>query len=116
MEKCTGIQLTSKRVASADSDAADTAILEFVLVFTPPKAFKYASLYLHGNFGKSDDTAIITYRCSCELYISGREGAAWIFPLHLIATPAAPDDIIIVEAAGLNTEAQVCLRLTSLSE
>jgi hypothetical protein len=57
-----------------------------------------------------------TYRCSCELYISGREGAAWIFPLHLLATPAAPDDRIIVEAAGLNTEAQVCLRLTSLTE
>ena len=57
-----------------------------------------------------------TYRCSCELYISGREGAAWIFPLRLIATPAAPDDVIIVEAAGLNTEAQVCLRLTSLTE
>ena len=57
-----------------------------------------------------------TYRCSCDLYITGREGAAWIFPVHLLATPAAPDDIIIVEATGLNTEAQVCLRLTSLTE
>ena len=42
VEKCTGIQLMDKRFAYADSDAVDTTILEFVLVFTPPKAFKYA--------------------------------------------------------------------------
>lgn len=42
VEKCTGIQLTNKRVA--DAEAADSTILEFVLVFTPPKAFKYATL------------------------------------------------------------------------
>ena len=42
VEKCTGIQLMDKRFAYADSDAVDTTILEFELVFTPPKAFKYA--------------------------------------------------------------------------
>lgn len=42
VEKCTGIQLTNKTVTCTDADGTDTTILEFILVFTPPKAFKYA--------------------------------------------------------------------------
>lgn len=40
----------------------------------------------------------------------------WIFPLQLLATPANPDDIVVVEAVGLNKEAHVSFRLTSLTE
>lgn len=40
----------------------------------------------------------------------------WIFPICLVATPAAPDDVILIEAAGLNKKAHVSFRLTSLTE
>lgn len=40
----------------------------------------------------------------------------WIFPICLVATPAVSDDVILIEAAGLNKKAQVSFRLTSLTE
>lgn len=59
---------------------------------------------------------VISYRCSCDLYVTGGTGVTWIFPLCLLATPAAPDDVVVIEAAGLNKETQVNFRLTSLTE
>ena len=40
----------------------------------------------------------------------------WTFPICLLATPAVPDDVILIEVAGLNKKAQVGFRLTSLTE
>ena len=47
---------------------------------------------------------------SCE------SGGVWKFPVHLTAAMAEPDDVIIIEAAGLNKESQIQFRLTSLQE
>lgn len=55
------------------------------------------------------------HRCSCDLYITG-EGAVWIFPLCFLATPAAPDDVVVIEAAGLKKKARLNFRLNSLTE
>ena len=46
----------------------------------------------------------------------GGSGGVWNFPVQLLATPADPDDIIVIEAAGLNKESQVQFRLSSLQE
>ena len=51
----------------------------------------------------------------------GGSGGVWNFPVQLLAAPADPapadpDDIIVIEAAGLNKESQVQFRLSSLQE
>lgn len=51
-----------------------------------------------------------------ELQVTSSQGGVWRFLLHLAATPAAPDDVITVEAQGLNQETQVGFRLTSMAE
>lgn len=57
--------------------------------------------------------------CSCiaELHVSsGDGGGVWKFPIHLSAAVPSPDDVIVIEAAGLNKESQIQFRLTSLKE
>uniref|UniRef100_UPI00398E85F1 cilia- and flagella-associated protein 47-like isoform X2 n=1 Tax=Pristiophorus japonicus TaxID=55135 RepID=UPI00398E85F1 len=47
------------------------------------------------------------------LKVQSVTGGIWKFPLLLIATEPQVDDVINIEAAGLNKEAVVCFRLTS---
>ena len=56
------------------------------------------------------------HSCMSELQVTSSQGGVWRFLLHLSATPAAPDDVITVEAQGLNQETQVGFRLTSMAE
>jgi len=44
--------------------------------------------------------------------VVGGSGGVWNFPVQLLAAPADPDDIIVIEAAGLNKESQVQFRLS----
>lgn len=48
--------------------------------------------------------------------MSGSGGGVWKFPLAFAASTAAPDDIVVLEALGLNKEAQVGFRLNSTHE
>ena len=43
-------------------------------------------------------------------------GGVWKFPVHLSAAMADPDDVIIIEAAGLDKDSQIQFRLTSMQE
>ena len=55
--------------------------------------------------------------CTAELNVSSRDGGGvWKFPVHLSASTPDPDDVITIEAAGLNKESQIRFRLTSLQE
>lgn len=57
------------------------------------------------------------YSCTAELTVSSCDGGGvWKFPVQLTASTAEPDDVIIIEAAGLNKESQIQFRLTSLQE
>ncbi|XP_067848879.1 cilia- and flagella-associated protein 47-like [Heptranchias perlo] len=47
------------------------------------------------------------------LKVQSATGGIWKFPLLLIATEPQVDDIINIEASGLNKESVVCFRLTS---
>ena len=46
----------------------------------------------------------------------GGGGGMWQFPIHFKASVAAPDDVITLEAKGLNKGTQVGFRLTSMME
>ena len=63
-------------------------------------------------------TYIVFNVCSCtaELNVCSVCGGVWKFPVKLSATMATPDDVIVIEAAGLNRESQIRFRLTSLQE
>ncbi|XP_038658216.1 cilia- and flagella-associated protein 47-like isoform X3 [Scyliorhinus canicula] len=50
---------------------------------------------------------------SAMLKIQAATGGIWRFPLLLIATEPQVDDVINIEAFGLNKESVVCFRLTS---
>ncbi|XP_078087998.1 cilia- and flagella-associated protein 47 [Mustelus asterias] len=50
---------------------------------------------------------------SAMLKVQSATGGIWRFPLLLIATEPQVDDIINIEAFGLNKESVVCFRLTS---
>jgi hypothetical protein len=77
------------------SDKSDPVKLVFGIVFVPPKAFS----------------------CTAELHVSSSDsGGVWKFPVRLSAAAADPDDVIVIEAAGLNKESQIRFRLTSLQE
>ena len=43
VEKSVGIRLLGKKIdkSDSDSDMNETMLLEFLIVFTPPKAFRY---------------------------------------------------------------------------
>lgn len=52
-----------------------------------------------------------------ELLVSnGDSGGVWKFPIHLSAAMPSPDDVIVIEATGLNKESQIWFRLSSLQE
>ncbi|XP_078416576.1 cilia- and flagella-associated protein 47-like [Cetorhinus maximus] len=50
---------------------------------------------------------------SAMLKVQSATGGIWNFPLLLIATEPQVDDVINIEALGLNKESMVCFRLTS---
>ncbi|XP_043556663.1 cilia- and flagella-associated protein 47-like [Chiloscyllium plagiosum] len=50
---------------------------------------------------------------SAMLKVQSATGGIWRFPLLLIATEPQVDDVINIEALGLNKESVVCFRLTS---
>lgn len=57
------------------------------------------------------------YSCTAELNVRSSDGGGvWKFPVQLSAGMADPDDVIIIEAAGLNKESQIQFRLTSMKE
>lgn len=45
--------------------------------------------------------------------MQGVNGGKWKFPLCFISTEPEPDDVIPIEALGLNKESKVAFRLTS---
>ncbi|XP_065057284.1 cilia and flagella-associated protein 47-like isoform X2 [Rhopilema esculentum] len=51
-----------------------------------------------------------------HLIITASSGGVWRFPLRFTATEPAPDDVIQLEAAGLNKEVSIGFRLTSKSD
>ncbi|XP_039602238.1 cilia- and flagella-associated protein 47-like [Polypterus senegalus] len=53
------------------------------------------------------------YRCSAVLAVQCATGGKWKFPIQLIATEPKVDDVITIEAAGLNKTSMVGFRLTS---
>ncbi|KAG7467070.1 hypothetical protein MATL_G00149440 [Megalops atlanticus] len=54
-------------------------------------------------------------RCTAVLAIQSITGGLWKFPITLISTEPQVDDVITIEAAGLNKTSGVVFRLTSLS-
>lgn len=51
-----------------------------------------------------------------HLVISSSSGGIWRFPFRFAASDPAPDDVIIIESTGLNSESSVAFRLTSQLE
>jgi len=51
-----------------------------------------------------------------ELVVEGVHGGKWKFPLRFVSSEPEPDDIIHIEAAGLNKESMVSFRLSSQEE
>ena len=49
----------------------------------------------------------------CDLTIRSSKGGVWILPLNFHAIAPSPDDVITIEAVGLNKEARVTFRLSS---
>ena len=64
-------------------------------------------VYYHTN------DAMILCRHEAHLLVQGATGGLWRFPLRFQATEPEPDDLVVVEAAGLNRESAVAFRLTS---
>lgn len=58
-------------------------------------------------------TLFLAHSCMCDLVISNNKGGLWVLPLNLHALSACPDDIITIEAKGLNKEAHVAFNLSS---
>ena len=58
----------------------------------------------------------LSFSSTVELNVSSGDGGVWKFPVQLSAAMANPDDVIVIEAAGLNKESQIQFRLTSLQE
>ena len=56
------------------------------------------------------------YRHRCLLSVQGATGGLWSFPLEFIAAEPEPDDIIYIEAAGLNKLSTVSFHLSSYCE
>ena len=48
--------------------------------------------------------------------MKGATGGLWKFPMRFMATEAAPDDDIVIEATGLGKQSAVGFRLFSQSE
>jgi len=47
------------------------------------------------------------------LVVKSATGGVWKFPVRFIATEPVPDDVIMLEAAGLDKTSNVGIRLTS---
>ena len=60
----------------------------------------------------------MNYHCShtVQLILTSSKGGVWRFPLKFYASEADPDDVIELEAVGLNKDVSVGFRLTSQSE
>ena len=59
---------------------------------------------------------VYLYRCTVELEVRGIAGGVWTFPITVDALESKPDDIIVIEAQGLNKETTVGFRLTSMEK
>lgn len=66
-------------------------VLVFNIVFAPSRQLKH----------------------DAELLVQGATGGLWRFPLRLVATEPDPDDIITIEAVGLDRQSSVGIRLCS---
>lgn len=56
------------------------------------------------------------FRCIVELEVRGISGGIWTFPITVDVLESKPDDVIIIEAQGLNKETTVGFRLTSMEK
>jgi len=56
------------------------------------------------------------HRCTVELEVKGIAGGVWTFPITVDVLESKPDDIIVIEAQGLNKETTVGFRLTSMEK
>lgn len=54
-----------------------------------------------------------THSHDAELLVKGATGGIWKFPLRFVATEPEPDDVITINAVGLNKESSLAFRLTS---
>ena len=60
---------------------------------------------------------VFVYSCTVELHVSVCGfGGVWKFPVHLCASMADPDDVIVIEATSLNRETQIQFQLSSMQE
>jgi hypothetical protein len=89
---CVGVRLLRKIIEEGEGAHLK---LVFGVIFVPPRALS----------------------CTAELSVSSSEcGGVWKFPIHLSASLADPDDVIVIEGTGLNKESQIQFRLTSMQE
>ena len=55
-------------------------------------------------------------RSTVELEVRGIAGGVWTFPITVDVLESKPDDVIVIEAQGLNKETTVGFRLTSMEK
>ncbi|XP_048577373.1 cilia- and flagella-associated protein 47-like isoform X2 [Nematostella vectensis] len=87
LERSLGVNLLRK----ARNQVSGVISLLFNFVFAPFKPFSHRA----------------------QLVVSAVTGGVWRFPIRVLATEPEVDDVIRIEAAGLNKEALVGFRLTS---
>lgn len=107
VEQYLGIRLIRK---SLDPETNNPVLL-FHIIFVPSKIIRFilTSLII---------VAAIVYLCRCtvELEVRGIAGGVWTFPITVDVLESKPDDIIVIEAQGLNKETTVGFRLTSMEK
>lgn len=52
-------------------------------------------------------------RHDAQLVVKAATGGVWKFPLRFLATEPVVDDVITIEAVGLNKESSIGFRMTS---
>jgi len=66
----------------------------------------------------TDRTAFLVceYRHRCQLIVQGAKGGRWSFPLEFTAAEPEPDEVINIQAVGLNKLSTVSFHLNSYNE
>lgn len=59
---------------------------------------------------------LLFYSHNIELLVKAATGGQWRFPLRFAASEPPVDDVIAIEATGLNKESSVGFRLTSQAQ
>lgn len=106
VEQYLGIRLIRK---SLDPET-NNPILLFHIIFVPSKVIRY-HISLNSN-----GCHCVLYRCTVDLEVRGIAGGVWTFPITVDALESKPDDVVVIEAQGLNKETTVGFRLTSMEK